>query len=280
MEVIEQNCKPDGDFPLGAPDPLDQKVLARLGEGVRKHKADLGLGYDCDGDRVAVVDGDGQPILIDLAIALIAKDIIARCPGAKIVYTVMCTRALKEAIDTAGGESIMWKVGHTLIHEKCLENRALLGGESSGHIFIFDDFYGHDDAINASLRILDYLSERDITITEAVAELPKYISSPTISMEVADNIKFSFIETTITDKMREIFPNAELTDIDGVRIDTTDQMVCIRASNTGANIKLVFEAKSQERYGETKALLAGMLKDLPEINWQGSNSQNTEALFD
>lgn len=271
-EVIKQNCTPDGNFPKGVPDPTEIEVLDRLAEGVKKNNADLGFAYDTDGDRMAVVDENGSVLWMDTIVALFAQDVLEFIPKAPIVYNTLCSRQVTEAIEEAGGEPVMWKTGHSFIKAKVKEVRSPFGGELSGHIFFMDNFYGHDDGAFASLRLLAFLERRNETLSQAVAKLAKYTSSPEMKLGLADNIKFKFINTVITDEFKKEWPNAKYIDIDGIRADNPDSMAIIRASQNGPYITIKFEAKTKEKYDQIKKFLKNMLKKYSEIDWnQGVN---------
>lgn len=276
LEVIEQNCEPDGNFPLGVPDPTEVEVLERLAKGVKEAKADLGFAYDTDGDRMAVVDENGQTLWMDTIVALFAKDVLDFLPGAPIVYNTLCSRQVTEAIEQAGGKPVMWLTGHSFIKAKVKEVRSPFGGELSGHIFFMDNFYGHDDGAYASLRLLAYLERKNMTLSQAVNQLTKYVSSPEIKFGLADEIKFEFINTKIRDEFQALWPQAQYVDIDGIRMDTNDEMAIVRASQNGPYITLKFEGKTQAQYDALKQTLKTVLKKYPEIDW--SQGVNTHAL--
>lgn len=275
-EVIEQNCSLDGNFPMGVPDPTEVKVLERIAEGVKKHNADLGFGYDTDGDRMAVVDNLGRVLWMDTIVALYAQDVLDYLPGAPIVYNTLCSRSVTETIEKSGGKPVMWLTGHSFIKAKVKEERAPFGGELSGHIFFMDNFYGHDDGAYASLRLLQYLERKDQTLAQAVDLLPKYVSSPEIKLGLADEIKFKFIDTTIRKEFSARWPEAKYLDIDGIRFDLNDRMAIIRASQNGPYITVKFEGKTTEIYNETKKALKDILIKYPEIDW--TKGVNTHAL--
>ncbi len=271
-EVIEQNTEPDGNFPMGTPDPTETEVLERLAEAVKEADADLGFAYDTDGDRMAVVDENGQVLWMDSIVALFAKDVLDYIPGAPIVYNTLCSRQVTEAIEEAGGEPVMWTTGHSFIKAKIKEIHAPFGGELSGHIFFMDNFYGHDDGAYASLRLLAYLERKDQKLSEAVAELAKYVSSPEIKFGLADDIKFQFVSETIQAEFRKRWPDAKYVDIDGIRMDLEDRMAIIRASQNGPYITVKFEAKTREDYDDLKATLREILESHEEVDWsQGVN---------
>lgn len=276
LEVIEQNTELDGNFPLGVPDPTEVEVLERLAEGVKKAKADIGFAYDTDGDRMAVVDEHGNVLWMDSIVALFAQDVLDFIPGAPIVYNTLCSRQVTEAIEKAGGEPVMWMTGHSFIKAKVKEVRSPFGGELSGHIFFMDNFFGHDDGAYASLRLLQYLERTDQMLSEATGKLSIYVSSPEIKFGLADEIKFKFIDTKIREEFMKRWPDAKYVDIDGIRMDTDNQMAIIRASQNGPYITVKFEGKTQEQYDEMKNILREILKKYPEINWE--EGVNTHAL--
>lgn len=275
-QVIEQNTELDGNFPLGVPDPTETEVLERLARGVLAANADIGFAYDTDGDRIAVVDNKGNTLWMDSIVALFAKDILDFMPGSKIIFNTLCSRQVTEAIESAGGQPVIWLTGHSFIKAKLKEERAPFGGELSGHIFFMDNFYGHDDGAFASLRLLSYLERTNQSLSEAVSKLPIYVSSPEIKLGLADNIKFQFIDTTIRQEFMKHWPTAQYVDIDGIRMDLTDKMAIIRASQNGPYITIKFEAKTQTEYDKLKLILHQMLKQYSEIDW--SKGVNIHAL--
>lgn len=275
-EVIEQNCLPDGNYPLGDPDPTESKVLERLAKTVIEQKADIGFAYDADGDRLAVVDHTGQVLWMDIIVALYAQDVLDFLPGAPIVYNNLCSKVVLETIVNKGGKPIMSRTGHSFVKAKVKEVRSPFGGELSGHIFFMDNFYGHDDAAYASMRLLSYLERTKETLNQAVAKLPKYISSPEIKLGLADDIKFQFISGPIKNDLVALIPGGEINEVDGVRIDTSEAMIVIRASQNGPYLTTKFESKTQEGYDHLKNEIGKMFKKYPEIDW--STGVNTAAL--
>lgn len=275
-EVIEQNTELDGNFPLGVPDPTEVEVLDRLAVGVKKHQADIGFAYDTDGDRMAVVDDQGQVLWMDSIVALFSQDVLDYIPGAPIVYNTLCSRQVTEAIEASGGTPVMWMTGHSFIKAKIKEVRSPFGGELSGHIFFMDNFYGHDDGAYASLRLLAFLERRGQTLSQAVAKLAHYVSSPEIKFGLADEIKFEFIDTKIRSEFEKRWPDAKYIDIDGIRMDTDEEMAIVRASQNGPYITLKFEGKSQAQYDAMKKTLKEILSAHQEIKWD--EGVNTHAL--
>lgn len=276
-EVVEQNTELDGTFPLGTPDPTERDVLERLAKRVVEEKADWGVSYDSDGDRIGIVDNEGNLIWNDVLVAIYAKDILEYMPGAKIVFNTLCSKATSDVITQSGGEPVMWLTGHSFIKAKIKEVRSPFGGELSGHIFFTDCAYGHDDTSFATLRLLAYLKRRGLSLKEAVAEIPKYISSPEIKLGLADSIKFKLIDEKISQDIKNLFPNGKYIDIDGFRADSDDEMVIIRASQNGPYITVKFEGKTQEQYDKLKVSIKQILEKYPEIDWaQGVNIHGFE----
>lgn len=267
-DVIAKNIELDGSFPLGTPDPTEKDIIERLGKYVREEKADLGVCYDPDGDRIGIVDHEGNPIWNDVLVAIFAKDILEYMNNAPIVFNTLCSKVTSDVITASGGIPVMWLTGHSFIKAKVKESRAPFGGELSGHMFFMDNFYGHDDTGFATLRLLNYMRNKKKSLKELVDELPKYVSSPEIKLGLADNIKFKLITEKISLDIKALFPDAKYVDIDGFRADTEDEMMIIRASQNGPYVTIKFEAKTQEQYDKLKLNIKTMLKKYPEIDWK------------
>jgi phosphomannomutase/phosphoglucomutase len=275
-DVIEQNTTPDGNFPVGTPDPTEHEVQARLAERVVKEKADLGFSYDADGDRIGIVDGTGRLIWNDVLVALFAKDVIASLPGSKIVFNTLCSKVVSDVINQAGGTPIMWKTGHSFIKAKVHEAGAPFGGELSGHIYFVDNFYGHDDGAIASLRLLAYLTREKLTLAQAVDQLPKYVSSPEIKVGCPDAIKFQIVSEKIGGAIKKLYPDAKYVEIDGVRMDTAEEMLIVRASQNGPYLTVKFEGKTQDAYDNLKKQVGTILHTVSEVDF--ASGVNTKAL--
>lgn len=242
-EVIPLFCKLDGNFPNHAPDPTASDNLKALRETVASHHADIGIAFDGDGDRVAIVSSQGQCPHADQLLMILVDDMVGRNPGAEILFDVKCSRLLPRQIVDNGGRATMWKCGHANMKRKMAESGALLGGEFSGHIFFKERWYGFDDGMYTAARLIETLSLSGTTVDEALAALPSMCSTPEIIIPVADEEKFSVIEKF---RQQQEFSDAIITDIDGLRIDFHDGWGLIRASNTGPAITLRFEADSEE----------------------------------
>lgn len=279
FEVIESNCQIDPSFPLGTPDPTELNVAKRLQEKILTEKADLGFSYDADGDRIGIVDNQGGIIWNDVLVALFAADVLDSHPGAIIMFNTLCSRVVLETINEKGGQPFMWRTGHSFLKKKNQEVGASFIGELSGHFFFSEDFYNHDDGCYSTLRLLSYLGRNDLSLAQAIASLPHYISSPEIKLGAADNLKVALIEK-IALRLKNDFPQAEVISDeragDGVRLEMSDSMLVIRYSQNGPYVTIKFEAKTAERYEDLKKYLAGLLKHFPEIDW--SFGVNIESL--
>lgn len=275
-EVFEYNTKLDGNFPVGTPDPTEREVQERLASEVLKEKADVGFSFDADGDRVGIVDEKGNLIWNDTLVAIFAKDILDFLPGTKIIYNALCSKQVTEAIEQSGGIPIMWRVGHSFIKAKVKEERAPFGGELSGHFFFMDNFYGHDDSAIAIFRILSYLERHKKSLSEVISGLSQYISSPEIKVGCPDDIKFALVDNQIAQKLKKAFPRAKFTTIDGIRMDTEEEMAIVRASQNGPYLTVKFEAKKQKKYDLLKKKIYKILKKFKQIDF--SYGTNLSAL--
>lgn len=269
--VIENNCKLDGSFPVGTPDPTEKMVAKRLAKEVLEKKADLGFSYDADGDRMGIVDEKGNILWNDILVALFAADVIDQNPGAKIVFNTLCSKVVEDTIKAKGGKPIMWRTGHSFIKAKARQVRAKFAGELSGHFFFLDRFYGHDDGAYATLRVLDYLSRTKQTLSQAVASFPQYISSPEIKIGCPDSKKVKLMDK-IGLVLRKDFKDAEVIDDDGragdgVRLETKDAMFVIRYSQNGPYLTVKFEARTKQEYNELKKYISKSLHSYKEVDW-------------
>ncbi|MFZ0389835.1 MAG: phosphomannomutase/phosphoglucomutase [Calditrichia bacterium] len=255
-------CEPDGTFPNHHPDPTIPEYIADLKEQVLSLKADVGIAYDGDADRLGVIDDRGEIIWGDRLLILFGRDALREKKGQKIIFEVKCSQALPEAIEAAGGEPIMWKTGHSLLKKKMKETGATIGGEMSGHLFFADRYHGYDDALYASARLIELISRQDKKLSELLEDVPEYHTTPEIRAEASsDEEKFR-----IARKAAEYFKEKyEVIDVDGVRILFGDGWGLVRASNTQPVLVLRFEAKTEERLQEIKELVISKLKEFGNI---------------
>jgi phosphomannomutase / phosphoglucomutase len=237
-------CDMDGRFPNHHPDPTVPENLTALVERVRAEKAELGLAFDGDGDRLGVVDENGDIIWGDRLLALFAGPIIAAQPGATIIGDVKCSQTLFDHVEKLGGRPIMWKTGHSLIKTKMKEEKAAVAGEMSGHFFFADRYFGYDDAIYAGLRMLELVTAQDKPLSELLKALPTRHFTPELRSDCPDEKKFAVIEGL----RRALKDRGSVNELDGVRVTYDDgAWALVRASNTGPILVLRFEAPTAER---------------------------------
>lgn len=260
-------CDLDGSFPNHSPDPSKEENLQALIAKVKEEGADLGVAFDGDGDRLAVVTSTGRIVWPDQLLMLFAKDIVSRNPGADVVFDVKSTRHLNNCITSYGGRPIMWKTGHAPMKRKMQETGALVGGEYSGHIFIKDRWYGFDDGMYAAARLIEILSLQGETLDEMFEEFPVSPVTPELFVAIDESSKFSVIERLVNEGN---FGDGKITHIDGVRIDFPYGWGLVRASNTSANLTLRFEADDEKSLTRLKSLFAQELLNIDStltIDW-------------
>ena len=252
VDVFELYCEPDGTFPNHHPDPVVEKNIADLIAKVKETKAHVGIGYDGDADRIGAVDEEGEIIWGDRLLIIFARDILKKHKGAKIIGEVKCSQTLYDDIAAHGGTPIMWKTGHSLIKEKLKKEHAMLAGEMSGHMFFADRYFGYDDAIYASLRLLEILkkSGKPYSTKALLKGTPRMIATPEIRVDCPDDIKFNIVE-----KATEAFNEYPSETIDGIRIKFEDGWALIRASNTQPALVLRFEAGNESRLKEIRGFV-------------------------
>jgi phosphomannomutase/phosphoglucomutase len=251
-------CEMDGTFPNHEPDPTVVDNMKDLIEEVKAHTLMLGIGVDGDADRIGVVDSAGDIVFGDMLLLLFARDVLADHPGASIISEVKSSDRLYRDIEAHGGKAIMWKTGHSLIKDKMKDTNALLAGEMSGHMFFADRYYGYDDAIYASCRLLEIVSKTGRSLAELLADVPQSHTTPEIRIECPDAQKFGLV-----DRLREEFSSTyRVIDVDGVRIVFDDGWGLVRASNTQPALVLRFEARSKERLDEIRSLVEDAIERL------------------
>ena len=250
LELIELYCSVDGDFPNHHPNPSDPKNLIDLINEVKKSKCDLGIAFDGDGDRCLILDNKGNIVWPDRQMMIFSKDILSQNQNAKVIYDVKSSRFLANVIKDSGGEPIMCRTGHSYIKKMMRETNAILAGEMSGHIFFNDKWYGFDDGIYCGARMIEIVSNQSIESSEIFADLPNSFSTPEINIPVdKDGIQHDFMEKF---KSSAIFEDAEISTIDGLRVDYDDGWGLLRASNTTSCLVMRFEAESKGRLLEIK----------------------------
>lgn len=250
-EVIELFCEPDGRFPNHEADPTVEKNLQDIVNAVKEHKADAGIAFDGDADRIGVINEKGEILWGDELMIIYSRDVLKHHPGATIISEVKSSYRLYNDIKKHGGNGIMWKTGHSLIKSKMKETGAMLAGEMSGHMFFADRFFGFDDAIYAGARFLEILSNTNGPCSDLLKDIPKTVNTPEIRIDCDDKTKWAAVE-----KIREALKKKyEVNEIDGVRAEFGDGWGLVRASNTQPVIVMRFEAQTSARLNEIRAII-------------------------
>jgi phosphomannomutase/phosphoglucomutase len=259
IEVIGQFIEPDGTFPNHHPDPTVVKNMEPLIERVLREKADLGIAYDGDADRIGAVDEKGNILWGDQLMILFAREILKEKPGATFVSEVKCSMTLYDDIEKRGGRAIMWKAGHSLIKAKMAETGAELAGEMSGHMFFKNRYFGFDDAIYSTFRLLEILSRSNAPLSSLLADVPKTFASPELRTDFPEEMKFRAVELT-RDALKA--KGLRTVDVDGVRVVFPDGWGLVRASNTQPLLVSRFEATSETRRDEIQRLVESTLGEV------------------
>ena len=258
-EVIELYCDVDGRFPNHHPDPTVLENLKDIIATVKREKADIGLAFDGDADRVGVITDKGEIIWPDRQMILFSMDVLSRNPGANIVFDVKCTTHLPKVIREHGGNPIMYRTGHSVLKAKMIEVGAILAGEMSGHIFFKEDWFGFDDGVYVGARLLKILSNDDRSSSDVFADLPDSINTPELKLPMPEEKKADFMRRLLTESD---FSDAERITIDGLRVEFNDGWGLVRPSNTSPYLILRFEADTEEHLQRIKALFREQLLKL------------------
>lgn len=274
LVTFQLNCDPDTTYPHYFPNPSDLKARERLKDMVLHPyiKADLGISFDGDGDRIGVIDENGENIWSDKILILLARQLLEQKKGAKIVFDVKCTQGLTEDIEAHGGIPIMWKTGHSHIKAKMHEEQADLAGERSGHIFVANNYYGFDDALFVAAKLVEYISYVNKPMSEILKDLPQYITSPEIKARCADTQKYQVVEKLVAEFKQEY--GDKVIDINGARVVFEDGWGLVRASSNLPELVLIFEAKTKDRLLEIREIFRKKLAKYPEIaqHWENDLS--------
>jgi phosphomannomutase/phosphoglucomutase len=258
LEAVGLFAESDGTFPNHHPDPTVPENLEDLIGAVQRERAELGIAFDGDADRIGLVDGAGRIIWGDHLLILYARDLFARSGrGSAVIFDVKCSQALPDAIEKAGGVPVMWKTGHSLIKDKMKELRAPLAGEMSGHMFFADGYYGYDDALYGAARLLRLVADAGRSVRELLADVPEFVSTPEIRVDCGDDVKFGIVERAVA----HFRARRDVIDVDGVRVLFGDGWGLIRASNTQPILVTRFEARSEARLAEIRAEMEGWLRE-------------------
>ena len=265
IDLEEMYCDVDGKFPNHHPDPTVDSNLSSIVDRIKQGDFDLGVAYDGDADRVVCIDSNGNIVRSDILMCIFVKDILKKVDNKKIIYDVKCSSALRDVIVHEGGEPVEWKTGHSLIKSKMKSEKSSFGGEMSGHIFFADDYYGYDDAVYVSLRLIEILSNTNSSLFDLVSEIPKYFSTPELRFEcISDQEKFN-IMSNLKDSLSNKY---SCSTIDGIKVFVDDGWGLLRASNTQPVIVCRIEAKSQENLENIKKILSFNLSKYKGIKFE------------
>ncbi len=257
-EVVPIYCESDGTFPNHHPDPTVDANLVDLIRTVREGGADLGIAFDGDADRIGVVDGAGQIIRGDILLLLFGLDLLEkRGHNQLLIYDVKCSQLLPEVYEAAGGQTLMWKTGHSLIKEKMLETGAPIAGELSGHICFADEYIGTDDALYAACRLVTLLSGSERSLADRTNSFPRYVSTPEIRIEVEEDVKSRIVDDAVTHFGRQ----HKVVDVDGARVMFDDGWALLRASNTQPVLVARFEGRTEERLAQIRQEVGDWLRE-------------------
>jgi phosphomannomutase / phosphoglucomutase len=258
-EVIDLFTEPDGTFPNHHPDPTELHNLEDLIREVKRSGSLFGIGFDGDADRIGVVDKSGKPIFGDELLVLYARDILKKTPGAAVISEVKASHRLFQDVARHGGRPILWKTGHSLIKAKMKEEKALLAGEMSGHMFFNDRYFGYDDAIYAGARLLEIIARERKSPGELLSDLPASFSTPEIRVDCPDEKKFEVVAAARSQLEKQGY---KVNAIDGARVEFEDGWGLVRASNTQPVLVYRFEATSEKRLSEIRRLIESTVANL------------------
>jgi phosphomannomutase/phosphoglucomutase len=256
-DVIPLYCESDGTFPNHHPDPTVDKNLADMIAKVRETRADLGVAFDGDADRLGAVDGNGRIVRGDILLLILGLDALERLGAPQtLVYDVKCSQVVAEVYTEHGGVPVMWKTGHSLIKEKMKELDAPIAGELSGHICFGEDYYGFDDALFGACRLTELLSRHATSLADRVDAFPSYVSTPEIRVEVSEESKFEIVSEAVEEFSR----THDVFDVDGARIQFDGGWGLLRASNTQPVLVLRYEARTAEQLDRIRDTMEGWLR--------------------
>ncbi len=262
-EIVEHFTNVDPTYPNYTANPDGTAMMEDTGKQTLENGCDFGFAFDGDGDRLGMVDEKGQTIWPDRYVILLSRLVLAKHPGAKIVFDVKVSEALPEDIKAHGGVPIMCKTGHSYIKAKLQEENAALAGEMSGHIFFVEDFYGFDDAAFAALKFLEFMSTQDKPLSEVVDTTPYYISTPTIQVKTTDEEKYDIVDELVKQFKTEGY---NVNDINGARVYVDDGWGLVRASSNTPTLVLRFEAKTEEGLEKIKQIFKDKIDKFDSVS--------------
>ena len=248
--------EPDGSFPNHHPDPTIPEYVEDLRRRVLDDGLELGVAYDGDADRIGVIDDRGEILWGDRLLVLYARDLLERIPGATVIHDVKCSQTLTDAVNAAGGEAMIWKTGHSLIKQKMKETGAPLAGEMSGHLFFGENWYGFDDALYATVKLLEIVARGDAPLSDRLADVPALHATPEIRVDCPDAVKFDVVER-VREHFRAIAP---IVDIDGVRVRFDRGWGLVRASNTQPALVVRAEADDEATLLDYRGRIEGAIE--------------------
>jgi phosphomannomutase/phosphoglucomutase len=255
-EVTELFFDMDGRFPNHHPDPTVPANLQHLRDAVQARKAELGMAFDGDADRIGAVDENGEVIYGDMLLLIFGREILTRKPGATIIGEVKCSQLLYDELRRLGGNAVMYKTGHSLIKAKMKQEHAELAGEMSGHMFFADRYFGYDDALYAACRLIEIVAAGGKPLSAQLAALPKLVSTPEIRVDCPDELKFRVVER-VSERLKKTH---NVIDVDGVRVRFEHGWGLVRASNTQPVLVLRFEAENEDWLAEYRAEMEGAVE--------------------
>jgi phosphomannomutase/phosphoglucomutase len=232
----------NGHFPHHHPDPTVLSNLRDLQQAVRQHKAEFGIAFDGDGDRIGAIDENGEVVYGDMLLLIFGREILTRKPGSVFIGEVKCSQAMYDKLGELGGKPIMYKTGHSLIKAKMRQEHAELAGEMSGHMFFADRYYGYDDAMYAACRLIEIVARSGRPLSYQLEGVPKLVSTPELRIDCPDDRKFEVVQK-VADHIRQHRP---VVDVDGVRVPFDKGWGLVRASNTQPVLVMRFEAADQD----------------------------------
>jgi len=262
IEVCELHTRIDPSFPHYTANPSSVEMMEDTAAHVRAEKADLGVAIDADGDRLGMTDENGKTIWADLFMMPLIRELLESKPGAKIVFDVKCTAALDEDIRQHGGVPIMWKTGHSFVKEKIATDKADLGVELSGHIFIVHGYYGFDDALFAALKVIESLSQRSQKLSQFLATVPQWHSSPVYNAPCADEEKYEIAKKLTEEFKRQGYP---VVDLSGARVTFDGGWGLVRPSSNLPQLVLRFEARTEDKLAEIQSFFTDVLSGYPSV---------------
>jgi phosphomannomutase / phosphoglucomutase len=257
VDVTELFYEMDGHFPNHHPDPTVVENLKHLEAAVKENKAELGIAFDGDSDRIGAVDEHGQVVYGDMLLLVFGREILTRKPGATFIGEVKCSQIMYDKLKELGGNPIMYKTGHSLIKAKMKEEHAELAGEMSGHMFFGDRYYGYDDALYAACRLLEIVSKSGKPLSAQLVGIPKLVSTPELRVDCPDDKKFPVVEKTAS----LIRKSYDVVAVDGVRVPFEEGCWgLVRASNTQPVLVMRFEATSEALLSKYRTYLEGIVE--------------------